>query len=433
MSAAPDRETLTPIVARALGVAPDSVFLTSWHAEPLAGGGTDAHIHRIAGQASIDGSPDGSTRSWSLVSKRRAPPPHPDLAATRGHERAALAHQHALLPESGPTAGLVAAGCYAVTRPPDGSVVLWTEDLSSLPMTPWTAADYLRAARHFGRFNAAPLARGRVPSHPWFYSGFLRYWTGRMSRFTVATMPPEEWRHPLSFMDVVEDLVTRVIQLPETWDHPLVRAAYPEPIAGRALRLWQRRHLLLDALDRFPRTLIHGDAHPGNLFRRPRPDGDSDTVAIDWDTVGLGPLGEDAGRLLGIALLRLGPDAPAARRLQDSLLQSYLAGVDEAFVEILDGAPPPTATVDPRHVRFAVSATAALFGALNASSLAPSVLSPALAGFPLRAAIEHQIGTTVERFLPTTARAAYALLDLADEALAQLPALTASGGSGLDR
>lgn len=80
-------------------------------------------------------------------------------------------------------------------------------------------------------------------------------------------------------------------------------------VADVADFLWQRRGHHLDALDALPQVPLHGDPTPGNLLGR-----DADTVvAIDWSTLGTGPVGADVGYL-----------ALAAREDFDHLLTAYV-------------------------------------------------------------------------------------------------------------
>lgn len=62
-------------------------------------------------------------------------------------------------------------------------------------------------------------------------------------------------------------------------------------VADVADRLWRRRNWHLEALRGLPQVAQHGDPVPGNL---PGRDGD-DVVAVDWSTLGVGPVGGDLG------------------------------------------------------------------------------------------------------------------------------------------
>lgn len=65
------------------------------------------------------------------------------------------------------------------------------------------------------------------------------------------------------------------------------------PVADAADHLWRRRAVLLTRLAELPQVPQHGDPVPANL---PGRTGD-DVVAIDWSTLGLGPVGADLGYL----------------------------------------------------------------------------------------------------------------------------------------
>ena len=78
--------------------------------------------------------------------------------------------------------------------------------------------------------------------------------------------------------------------------------------------LWRKRGRLLDELDALPQVAQHGDPVPGNLLGR---DGD-DLVAVDWGSLGCGPVGGD----LGYHLLM-------AREEFEPLLDAYLLGLPD--------------------------------------------------------------------------------------------------------
>jgi len=86
-------------------------------------------------------------------------------------------------------------------------------------------------------------------------------------------------------------------------------------VADVADHLWGRRGVWLDAVDALPQVPQHGDPAPGNL---PGRDGD-DVVAVDWATLGQGPVGAD-----------LGYHALSAREEFEPLLESYLMGLPDS-------------------------------------------------------------------------------------------------------
>ncbi|GAA4125912.1 hypothetical protein GCM10022215_34810 [Nocardioides fonticola] len=85
-------------------------------------------------------------------------------------------------------------------------------------------------------------------------------------------------------------------------------------VADIAEHLWAARSRMLDSLDALPQVAQHGDPTPSNLPGRV---GD-EVVAVDWGTLGRGPVGGD----LGFYLL-------AAREEFEPLLEAYLLGLGD--------------------------------------------------------------------------------------------------------
>lgn len=83
-------------------------------------------------------------------------------------------------------------------------------------------------------------------------------------------------------------------------------------VADVADHLWRRRETMLDLLDGLPQVPQHGDPTLANL---PGRDGD-DAIAIDWGTVGIGPIGGDLGYL-----------SLSSREGFEPLLDAYLLGL----------------------------------------------------------------------------------------------------------
>jgi hypothetical protein len=87
-------------------------------------------------------------------------------------------------------------------------------------------------------------------------------------------------------------------------------------VADVADHLWSRRAELLAAADALVQVPQHGDPVPANL---PGRDAD-DLIAVDWGTLGTGPVGAD-----------LGYYALAAREELEPLLDAYLMGLPDGL------------------------------------------------------------------------------------------------------
>jgi hypothetical protein len=166
------------------------------------------------------------------------------------------------------TPGLRAPARTAVEEDDEGITLIqdWVED---------AANSGLFAAHALGRFAGADL-----PDEPWLAAGQLR---DRMRRIERRG----GWR-------------------------TLARTT----VADVADHLWRRRGALLEALEGLPRVPQHGDPVPANLPGRA---GD-DVVAVDWGTLGHGPVGAD----LGYYVL-------SAREEFEPLLDAYVLGLPDGL------------------------------------------------------------------------------------------------------
>ena len=88
--------------------------------------------------------------------------------------------------------------------------------------------------------------------------------------------------------------------------------------ADVADHLWNRRETFLDALDELPQVPQHGDPVPANLPGREA----DDVVAIDWGTLGHGPVGAD-----------LGYHVLSAREDFEPLMDAYLLGLPDGLAD----------------------------------------------------------------------------------------------------
>jgi hypothetical protein len=127
-----------------------------------------------------------------------------------------------------------------------------------------------------------------------------------LGRFAGAQLTPAPWLA----RNLLRDRMARV-ERRGGWT-TLARTT----VADVAAHLWERRTELLAAADALVQVPQHGDPVPANLAGR---EGD-EVVAIDWGTLGTGPVGAD-----------LGYYALAAREELEPLLDAYLMGLPEGL------------------------------------------------------------------------------------------------------
>ncbi len=373
-----DVEALTHNVRQALSL--PSFQIDAWHCTSLTGhisNPATGGLYRVAGT----GRQNAMQRQWSLILKivhlaEDAPQGWgTDLLHFGYWKREALAYQSGVLDNL--SVNLRTPRCFEVVEKPDGSVWLWLEEIIEEEQASWSLSRYGLAARHFGQWQGTYLAGRSLPPIPWLQTGWLRSW---VSHF-------EFLQNYLSYRNF--------------WEHPLVRAAFPVPVADRLLNLWSERLEWIDMLDRMPLTLCHFDTWRPNLLSCIGQDKQDCTVALDWQCVGLGPVGE-IGNLLLTSLMSLEVQASDAKALDTILWESYLQGLQEAGWK-----------GDPRHVRFCYTAYPALRWGLVFPML---MIAPYILNEGKRTEAEAKYGQSIEEILSQWADALYFLLDSADEA-----------------
>lgn len=336
-----DPRSLAEVVRRALEA--PGARLEDWRAEPLPYrviNRVTAGLYQVSGSARVD----GAAQPWSVFLKvlRHLPPagdtnfnPSDDPAHWNYWRREALVYQSGLL-ERLPD-GLAAPRCYGVEQPAPDTIWLWLEQIAGAPAGAWPVERFGLAARHLGRLQAGP-----APELPWLSRGWLRAWV------------PDD---PGGLPDLAAD--------PAAWRHPLLAAQAPPEAAARVLWLRRRREALLQRAERLPQTLCHLDFWPPNLLARRGPDGQEQTVLLDWSQSGPGARGEDIANLPldSVWMGHVAPEQlPALERL---VYQGYLAGLREAGW-----------AGEERQIRLAFALTAALRFGLMANALLRQVHDP---------------------------------------------------------
>lgn len=301
--AAIDAETLAPLVQQAINN--QTACITQWTTEERHGG-TFGVVTCIRGEAVAN----GTSLPWSLILKvvhnaAEAPLDRSNPANSRYWRREPLAYQSGLLTDLGE--GLVAPRCFAMQAADDKEleeIWLWQEDVAENPPTTWSPERFALAARHFGQFNGLFLTHKPLPTDDW------------LGRHLLRAVAKE-----------VEDAVYR---LPTYQDHPLVGRIFPPDIVMAIERLWDERERFFTVAEQLPQTVCHRDANRRNLFHRTQVDGTTQTIAIDWEDVAIGAVGEELAALiiLGPGLRKI-PVANAAA-FDQMVFAQYMAGLAES-------------------------------------------------------------------------------------------------------
>ena len=247
----------------------------------------------------------GEERPWAMVEKATD---GPNIASEYLYDnglRELLAYRSGLLDDLAP--GLVTPVAYGTELRADGRLMLWLEEVGETAHRDPDLERYVAAARHLGRLAGRWLER--PPRHEWLFDG----WIARHSQ-----LPALPAGRRLILDAVTTDAVVARLG---------ARAATDGP------RLIEDQARFRAVLERLPPTLCHHDAVGANLFSRTRGDV-PETIAIDWEMVGPGPIGADIASMVFASVRRGDLSADLLPELVPAALDACAAGVADMGVAI---------------------------------------------------------------------------------------------------
>lgn len=301
-----DDDATAEAVARAVLHDPDAVLL-HWETRPIGGGltaevGTTAGVSLVAGRAATR----GGERPWAAVRKclRPTEPAWGDRTIPRSEPRGseywrreAEAYADGLLDDLGPA--LRTPRCYAsVVR--DEGLDLWLEHVVD-DSDVWGMVEFAVAAEALGRWAGSSIGDTRGLDRPWLARGRIPEWL-ELGADGIDAMSS----------------VARV---------GLVARWLDDETVARTLALWTRRDELMMIRDRLPTVLCHHDATRRNLMLRDG-DGQPEVVAIDWQFLGLGRLGDEPAAMVAPTLQFLDVPIVDADRFARTVVDHYTAGLE---------------------------------------------------------------------------------------------------------
>jgi hypothetical protein len=291
------RTQLEPVVRQALRCSTARVCDWEWQTLSYQSFLPDRTLARFTGSALIDGQ---QAVPWSTVLKLFRRP--------ASGAREILAYRSSLLADlPGP---LRAPRVLGIDEDEAGAVWLWLEEVSDLYAHRWPIEQYGLAARHLGAFNGAYLTSRALPTDPWLKAWLDRHWAEHHAELERT---PHAWAE-----------LQHVMQLPQ------VQRVFGVTIASRTAQLLEDQAQFVRTLSLLPQTLCHHDAALANLFAGRRGDGHMETVAIDWENIGLGTVGADIATLVFGTMRRCEFDAERATELDQVVFAGYVAGLHEA-------------------------------------------------------------------------------------------------------
>lgn len=264
-------------------------------------------VARLAGTATFG----GRSLRWSMIEKITDPAPVAPPFLRDGGQRELMAYRSGLLEDLG--GAISAPKAYLASEDEAGRIRLLLEEVADERPGSWTADDWIRAGRHLGRFAASWLGHP-LPTDGWL----LRRWSDRHAQ-------PEAIPAGRAIFD-------------EAAGHPEVVARLGPDMAMEGPRLIDELPERLATLAELPATLCHHDAVRANLFVRHR--GDTlETVAIDWEAVGPGPVAADLVSLLFSSVRRGDLSTSLLLEVAPTVLEAYAAEINPTDAAAADAVP----------------------------------------------------------------------------------------------
>ena len=292
------RARLASVMRAALRSTTARMLDWTWQPLPYHAVLLDRTLARVTGSALLD---DDRPIQWSSVLKLFSPAA---MAEGRRGWHEVLAYRSSMLADL--PGRLRAPRVLGIDEDDDGSVWLWLEDVSDVYGRDWPLAQFGVAARHLGVFNGAYLVSRALPTEPWL----ARSQTGH------STGP-----HPVP---------AALADLMQTVEHAAAQRIFGGTIWARVAHLMHDQPRFVRIRAELPQTLCHHDTSLANLFAARGPDGQLDTVAIDWEQPGPGPIGKDAAILVFGTMRRCELDAERAIELEQVVFDGYVDGLREA-------------------------------------------------------------------------------------------------------
>jgi hypothetical protein len=194
----------------------------------------------------------------------------------------------------------------------DGSFWLWLEDVSDMHGRRWPLAQFGLAARHLGIFNGTYLVSRAVPAEPW-----LNHWVAR--HLAAAGHRGE-----------LESDSALWAELDLSQLRPAAERLFGTAIVQRTAQLVRDQAHFVGVLAKLPQTLCHHESSLANLFAVDRGYGPVETVAVDWENIGPGPVGAEIATLVFGTLRRCEFDGERAIELEQVVFAAYVDGLREA-------------------------------------------------------------------------------------------------------
>ena len=241
---------------------------------------------------------------WSLILKIIKPENDEKNNALHHNywKREALVNQSGILCELPYV--ICAPQCYKVEEKENNSVWIWMEEIIEDNKQPWSDNEFAFVARKLGIFNGTYLTEKAIPDYPWICRNWIKSWIDSCKKYSID---------PTVYFSKVQ----KIYNLNSIYN------------SYNYLNKHLNKHLR--ALESLPRVLAHQDLSKQNMFITTLQNSTKKQLTlIDWQFLSISGLGEDLGKLFGVALSQQHIPIVKMDHFKDLLFTNYLEGLREA-------------------------------------------------------------------------------------------------------
>ncbi|GAB2575527.1 oxidoreductase family protein [Gracilibacillus alcaliphilus] len=280
----------------------ENMIIKKWSIESIS---SPVLNFTTAGIFRIDGMAVNEQREipWSLILKiiqsennEKNNPQHHNY-----WKREALVNQSGILRDL--PAAIYVPQCYQVEEKRDGTIWIWMEEMEEDNRQLWSEEEFAFAARQLGIFNGVYVTESDIPEEEWICRSWLRSWVDGCRKYAAdpAVYYPTI-QNPADLCSIYHDY------------------------------LYLHNHLdkYFNAMGKLPRVLAHQDLSKQNMYVNLDPAADQPFTLIDWQFLSISGLGEDLGKLFGVALSQQDIPIEKVNRYKKILFASYIEGLKEA-------------------------------------------------------------------------------------------------------
>lgn len=279
------------------------VLITNWQIEPIGVrkfNFTTAGIYRLHGTALKR----NQELPWSLVLKIIQPEAD-EMNHPQHHnywKREGLVFQSGVLHHI--PNFIQVPECYMVEEKSETEVWIWMEEVKEDNNGSWSLDDFSFIAHQLGRFHGAYTTdKFTLPNFEWVCQNWLQSWIKGCDHYAV---------NPANYFPSLEGNDTEM-----------------DTMMKKYMSIRQQEKTYLNALHTLPRTLSHHDMSQQNMYIR-NSEENRELILIDWQYMSNSAIGEDLGKLFGVAMSQEDIPVNKAWECQGHLFNHYLQGLREA-------------------------------------------------------------------------------------------------------